>query len=877
MLEDSIETDPINAVEQEWHDALAGVVNYEGSEFANTLLANLIKDAQSKHKLLADLNSSTVYLNTNYTEQELDSIESLDKLMAVIRWNAAVMVVKANTADSSLGGHIGTYSSSAYLYEVGFNYFWQAASEGNSGDLIYFQGHASPGIYSRGFSEGRFDQEHLDNFRRERVKGLSSYPHPRLMPNYWQFPTVSMGLGPLAAIYRARFMKYMISRELIPAHNNKIWCFCGDGEMDEPESLGALSIAAREKLDNLIFVINCNLQRLDGPVRGNGKIISELERIFVGNGWKVIKNLWGKGWNELVNSHPKIYNYFAELVDGEFQNFSSQEPEFIKQKLLEYDPSLQEHLDKFDFSQEFLLGGVDPKQVYSAYSAAVASDSPVVILAHTVKGYGLGSAGEGMNTAHNTKKMTKEQLIDFKNRFKIPVTEQHASELEYCKLDPSSSEFKFMTEQRQKLGGSLPTRMDHKRSLLIPEVDIFQSLFTGTGSKEMSTTMAFVRILNQLLKNADLKKFIVPIVPDESRTFGMEGLFRQIGIYSPHGQNYTPVDAKQIMFYKESASGQMLQEGINEAGAFASWLASATSYSVNDQPTLPFYIYYSMFGFQRIGDLAWAAGDSNAKGFLIGATAGRTTLNGEGLQHEDGHSHIMSATIPNCISYDPCFSYELAVIIHHGMKTMYEKLENKFFYITVMNENYSHPKMPEDAYDGIVRGMYKLPDHSSTKIANINLLGSGTILREVIKAAEYLNTNELAAANVWSVTSFTELAREGQRASRKEIFLDADGETYVNDCLGELPTVAATDYVRAYSEQIRPYVRGDYLTLGTDGFGRSDTRANLRDHFEVSWQHIVLAAMKLLVKNGNLDRVMLQQTRDEFKLNLIDREYSLDY
>ncbi|HBB52704.1 MAG TPA: pyruvate dehydrogenase (acetyl-transferring), homodimeric type, partial [Legionellales bacterium] len=800
------------------------------------------------------------------------------RLKAIIRWNAVAMVLRTGKYAPELGGHIASYASAAVLYEIGFNYFYKAQNEEHNGDLVYFQGHSSPGIYARAFLEGRLSEEQLENFRQEvEVDGLSSYPHPWLMPNFWQFPTVSMGLGPLQAIYQARFMKYLENRGLLKNEDRKVWAYLGDGETDEPESLGALSIAAREKLDNLIFVINCNLQRLDGPVRGNGKIIQELEGIFHGAGWKVIKVVWGSRWDALFakDKHQLLQKRMAECVDGEYQSYTANDGAYIRKNFFGKYPELLEMVSHMTDDEIWHLnrGGHDPQKVFAAYAEAVAhKGSPVVILPKTVKGYGMGSAGEGMNITHQQKKMTVEQLAEFRDRFSIPITDEELPNIPFYKPSPDSPEMKYLMQQRERLGGFLPTRVNDIEKLDIPELNTFEALLGDSSGREMSTTMAFVRILSILLKDKSIGQRIVPIVPDECRTFGMEGLFRQIGIYSPVGQLYTPVDREQVMYYREEKNGQILEEGINEAGAFCSWIAAATSYSSHRVAMIPFYIYYSMFGFQRIGDLAWAAGDMRAKGFLLGGTAGRTTLAGEGLQHQDGHSLLMASTIPNCVAYDPTYAYELAVIIQNGLKRMYGDNESVYYYITVMNENYEHPTMPKGAEEGIIKGMYLLESGPKDERPCVQLLGSGTILREVEKAKQLLNDDFGVSADVWSVTSFSELRRDGLDVERHNRMHAQNNlkTAYVSSQLSETkgPIIAATDYMRIVAEQIRPFIANrEYITLGTDGFGRSDTRERLRYFFEVNAHFIVLAAIDSLVKQGTLPKKKLQEAIEKYGIN----------
>jgi pyruvate dehydrogenase E1 component len=875
---DNYDLDPVET--NEWLGALASLHQVDGLERVNFIVQRLLQEA-AKYGCKLSTGVNTPYKNTIDVTAQPDYPGDLAlerKIAAIIRWNAAIMVVKASRTDLDLGGHIGSFASSAILYDVGFNHFWRAANEQQPGDLIFYQGHISPGIYARSLLEGRISTNQLLNFRQEvNGQGVSSYPHPWLMPNYWQFPTVSMGLGPLQAIYQARYMKYLEARGLIAPTNRKIWCFCGDGEMDEPESLGAIGVASRENLDNLVFVINCNLQRLDGPVRGNGKIIQELEAYFTGAKWQVIKVLWGSNWDKLF-AHPqaaKLLQRMEEAVDGDYQAFKGHDAAYVREHFFGKYPELKAMVADMSDEQiwELERGGHDHKKVYAAYhKAANTVGQPTVILAKTVKGYGLGTAGEAQNTAHNAKKMTDQQLVDFAKRFDIPVNLADISNLPFCIPAENSPELQYMHQRRASLQGYLPARRARTdKSYEIPSLNEFASHFEGTGEREISTTMAFVRILTQLTKDKNIGKLIVPIVPDEARTFGMEGLFRQIGIYSPRGQLYTPVDKAQVMFYKESTDGQMLQEGINEAGAFSSWIAAATSYSTYNQPTIPFYIFYSMFGFQRVGDLTWAAGDSRARGFLLGATAGRTTLNGEGLQHEDGHSHVMASLVPNCINYDPTFNYELAVIIQDGLRKMLVEQQDVFYYITVMNENYSHPVMPEGAVDGIVKGLYKFSE--STKHAlKVNLLSSGTIFNEALAAASILENDFAISATVWSATSFTLLSREAMDCARFNRLnpLQSPKVSYVANCLNasDAPVIAATDYVKAYPDSIREYIKAPYIVLGTDGYGRSDSRAQLRHFFEVNRYYIVLAALNGLLEQGKIDKSILVQAIEKFNIDV---------
>lgn len=848
---------------QEWLDSLEAVIEHEGEERAAFLVQQLVANLSEKGTGLPDV-THTAYINTIAPENEVEypGDRALEKrIQAFIRWNSVVMVLRAGKKAAELGGHIASYASSSTLYEVGFNHFYKAQNSPHGSDLVFFQGHASPGIYARSYLEGRFNDEQLDHFRQEIDKpGLSSYPHSWLMPDYWQFATVSMGLGPLQAIYQARFLKYLQNRGLTQQKNRKVWCYCGDGEMDEPESLGAISVAAREKLDNLIFVINCNLQRLDGPVRGNTKIIQELEGFFKGAGWKVIKVVWGRRWDPLLAADDEglLKTRMQEACDGDYQNYKAFGGAYTRDEFFGQSPELKKMVEHLSDDEIAYLnrGGHDAFKVYNAYYQAVnTQDKPVVILAKTVKGFGMGEAGEAQNITHQQKKMDIASLKAFRDRFNIPVDDENIDKLPFYRPDASSPEMQYLLKQREKLGGFIPTRETTDEKLTLPALEAFKPLLEGSKEREISTTMAFVRLFNILLKDKNIKSRLVPIIPDEARTFGMEGLFRQIGIYSPLGQRYKPMDADQIMSYKEDVKGQLLEEGINEAGAFASWLAAATSYSTNKLTMIPFYIYYSMFGFQRVGDLAWAAGDMRAKGFLLGGTAGRTTLAGEGLQHQDGHSHLLSSTIPNCRSYDPAFSYELAVIVQHGLKAMYEENRSEYYYITVMNENYRHPAMPKGVEDDIIQGIYLLKKAQNS--ADCQLMGAGTILREVMNAAVILEKDYGINANVFSVTSFSELRREGLEKERFNRLnpLKAAKVPFITKKLKSLkgPVIAASDYMKIVAEQIRQFIPQQYVTLGTDGFGRSDTRNALREHFEVNANHIVVATLKALVDEGKFD------------------------
>ncbi|RUR16013.1 pyruvate dehydrogenase (acetyl-transferring), homodimeric type [Legionella sp. km535] len=875
--ETNFDLDPIET--REWLDALQAVFANDGNERAAFLLQQLLNKANAEGvKLTSSIN--TPYRNTikPHEEKQMPPDEGLGKrINALLRWNAVAMVLRAGKYAPELGGHIASYASSSTLYETGFNYFFKGPNGNNGGDLLYIQGHSSPGIYARAFLEGRLSESKLQKFRQEvEVDGLSSYPHPWLMHDFWQFPTVSMGLGPLQAIYQARFLKYLENRGLIKAEGRKVWAFLGDGEMDEPESVGALSIAAREKLDNLIFVVNCNLQRLDGPVRGNGKIIQELEGLFRGAGWNVIKVIWGGRWDPLFARDKEgwMQKRMEECLDGDYQAYKANDGSYVRQHFFNQYPELKKMVENLSDDEIWRLnrGGHDPQKVYAAYAQAVEhKGTPTVILAKTIKGYGMGAAGEGLNITHQQKKMTLEQLKAFRDRFSIPISDDKIAEIPFYRPDDDSPEIQYIKKQREALGGYLPHRSNEVPALPIPPLEEFASVTHGLGDREISTTMAFVRILSILLKNKELSSRIVPIIPDECRTFGMEGLFRQIGIYSPVGQLYTPVDHEQVMYYKEARDGQILEEGINEAGAFCSWIAAATSYSSNKLTMIPFYIYYSMFGFQRIGDLAWAAGDIQARGFLLGGTAGRTTLAGEGLQHQDGHSHLYASTIPNCVSYDPTFAYELAVIIQNGLHRMYEKADNVFYYISVMNENYVQPDMPKGVEEGIIRGMYVFKESKKNAKNHVQLMGSGTILREVIKAAELLENDYSITSDIWSVTSFNELRRDGLAKERHNAMHPESNpqESYVASQLKDRkgPVIAATDYMRIYADQIRPYVPNRYVTLGTDGYGRSDTRERLRHFFEVDAKFIVLAALNALVAEGAIDKSKVADAIKRYSIN----------
>ena len=875
-----VENNDIDPLEtHEWLEALASVIENEGPERAHYLIEQLIDSARRSGAYLP-YTANTAYLNTIPASREIKfpgdgSMER--RIRSLIRWNAMAMVVLANRISTELGGHIASFASSATLFEIGFNHFFHGRTENHGGDLVFFQGHSAPGIYARAYLEGRLTKEQLHNFRQEvDGNGLSSYPHPWLMPDFWQFPTVSMGLGPLMAIYQARFMRYLEHRNLVDTSNRKVWAYMGDGEMDEPESLGAISLASRENLDNLIFVVNCNLQRLDGPVRGNGKIIQELEAVFRGAGWNVIKVIWGSYWDPLLakDKDGKLACRMMEAVDGDYQAYKAKGGAYTRKHFFGAYPELTEMVANMSDEDIWRLnrGGHDPYKIYAAYAEAMKNNGkPTVILAKTVKGYGMGEAGEGQNITHSQKKMGEKSLRQFRDRFNIPLSDDELEDMPFYKPADDSPEMKYLMERRNALGGHLPIRYDDAETLSIPDLDTFKALLEGSGEREMSTTMAFVRFVGQLIRDKDIGKNVVPIVPDEARTFGMEGMFRQLGIYSSKGQLYDPVDSDQVMYYKEDKKGQILQEGINEAGAMSSWIAAATSYSNHGKMMIPFYIYYSMFGFQRIGDLAWAAGDMQARGFLIGGTAGRTTLAGEGLQHQDGHSLLVASTIPNCVAYDPTFAYELVVIIHDGMKRMYENKENLFYYVTAMNENYPQPAMPKGVEDGIRKGLY-LYQKGSRKKTRVQLMGSGTILREVIEAARLLEDDFGIAADVWSATSFNELKREGIDVERWNMLHPEKKArvSYVEKTLSETngPIIAATDYMRSYAEQIRPYLNDrKYLVLGTDGFGRSDMRSQLRKFFEVNRYYVVVGALTALVDTGELEAKVVAQAIKKYGID----------
>jgi pyruvate dehydrogenase E1 component len=862
---------------REWLEALEGVLGREGADRAHFLIEQLIDKARRSGAYLP-FSANTAYINTIPVDRQPPlpgdfAIEQ--RIRHYVRWNAMAMVVRANRR-TNVGGHIASFASAAMLYDVGYNHFWRTSSEGHGGDPVFIQGHSAPGIYARAYLLGLLTEEQLDNFRQEvDGKGISSYPHPWLMPGFWNFPTVSMGLGPIMAIYQARFMKYLADRGLADTAGRKVWALTGDGEMDEPESMGAIGMAGRERLDNLIFVVNCNLQRLDGPVRGNGKIIQELEADFRGAGWNVIKVVWGRHWDPLLarDKTGALVRRMMEAVDGDYQVYKSRDGTFVREHFFNT-PELRAMVADYSDDDIWNLnrGGHDPFKVYAAYHAAVHHQGqPTVILAKTVKGYGMGESGEAQNITHQQKKMSVEAVRRFRDRFQIPVPDDRLEEIPYIKFEEGSKELEYLRVRRAELGGDRPTRRRKAAPLPVPPLSAFARLLEGSGDREISTTMAFVQLLQALVRDKAIGSRVVPIVADESRTFGMEGMFRQLGIWSQVGQLYTPQDADQLTFYKEDKHGQILQEGINEAGAMSSWMAAATSYSVHGVPMIPFYIFYSMFGFQRVGDLAWAAGDMRSRGFLLGGTAGRTTLNGEGLQHEDGHSHVLSANIPNCVSYDPTFGYEVAVVIQDGLRRMCAEQEDVYYYLTLMNENYRQPALPEGAAPGIVKGMYLFRAGEKGKAPRVQLLGSGTIFREVEAAAGILRADWGVEADLWSCPSFTELARDGRAAERQRL-VDPEGapaRSWVERCLAETqgPVVAATDYVRAFAEQIRPYVPRRYLVLGTDGYGRSDTREKLRRFFEVDRHFVALAALRALADEGAIPAARVAEAARKYGID----------
>ena len=873
------DNDPLET--QDWIESLNAVIQKQGNQRAHYLIKELINKAYMEGANIP-YTQNTPYINTIPANEEKKSNGDQNierRIRSFIRWNAAAMVVRANKKFPELGGHIGTFASAATLYDVGMNHFWRAKNNKFGGDLVYFQGHSAPGMYARAFLEGRLSEKQLDSFRQEvKPGGLSSYPHPWLMPDFWQFPTVSMGLGPMMAIYQARFMKYLINRGLIKDEGRKVWAFLGDGEMDEPESLGAIGLASRENLDNLIFVVNCNLQRLDGPVRGNGKIIQELEGIFRGAGWNVIKVIWGSYWDQLLANDKTghLVKIMNETVDGEYQAMKARDGSYVREKFFGKYPETLDLVSSMSDKDIWRLnrGGHDPHKVYAAYDKAMKSNGkPTVIITKTIKGYGMGKSGESVNTTHQTKKLDIDDLMYYRDRFDVPLTDEQVKNIEYYKPSENSPEIKYIKEKRMKLGGFIPERTSFAKSIKAPPKNIFDNMKESTGEKEMSTTMALVRMLTSILRDKNVAPRLVPIIPDEARTFGMEGFFQKIGIYAHEGQKYEPEDAAQLSSYREEKSGQVLEEGINEAGAMSSWIAAGTSYTNHDIEMIPIYLFYSMFGFQRIGDLAWAGADSQSRGFLIGATAGRTTLAGEGLQHQDGHSHLMASTIPNCISYDPTYHYELAVIFREGLKRMHEKKENIFYYITTMNENYSHPAIPKnkDCEEGILKGMYKIKEFNKHKKTKIQFLGSGTILREMIAGAEILQKEYQIDSEIWSVTSFNELRRDGMETERFNL-LNPDKDqkiSYVEKCLGktEGPILAASDYMRANSDQIRPYIDKSFYSLGTDGFGRSDTRKNLRNFFEVDKEHIVAYGLSVLSREQLIASKYAAEAIKKYKIN----------
>jgi len=860
--------DPDAIETQEWLDALEAVIEAEGPQRAHYLMERMV-DLARRRGAHIPFSSNTAYVNTIPADQGEHcpgNLEIEERLRSWMRWNAMAMVVKANRVDGDLGGHLSSFASLANMLGIGFNHFWHAPTADHGGDLLYIQGHSSPGVYARAFLEGRLSEDQLIHFRREADgKGLSSYPHPKLMPEFWQFPTVSMGLGPLMAIYQARFLKYLHARGIADTANRKVWAFCGDGEMDEPESMGAIGMAGREKLDNLIIVVNCNLQRLDGPVRGNGKIIQELESDFRGAGWNVIKVIWGSGWDELLAKDKDgiLQKVMMETVDGEYQNYKAKDGAFVRKHFFGKHPQLLELVSKMSDDDIWRLtrGGHDPHKIYAAFKQAQDNkDQPTVILAKSIKGYGFGKSGEARNTAHNTKKLDDDAIKAMRDRFQLPISDAELPNIPFFKPADDTPEMQYLHERRKALGGFLPQRRPQAdEKLVVPELSAFQAMLEPTAEgREISTTAAYARVLTALLRDESLGQRVVPIMVDESRTFGMEGLFRQIGIFSQVGQLYEPVDKDQVMYYREDKAGQILQEGINEAGGMSSWIAAATSYSTNNRIMIPFYTYYSMFGLQRIGDLAWAAGDMRARGFLIGGTAGRTTLNGEGLQHEDGHSHVLASAIPNCVPYDPTFAHEVAVIIHDGLRRMVGNQEDVYYYITVMNENYAHPGIKPGQEEGIIKGLYLLNEGGKSNALRVQLLGSGTILREVIAAADLLREDWQVDADVWSAPSFTLLARDGQDVERWNMLHPADAQRqghFEQAMTGtEGPIVVSTDYMRTYAEQVRAFVpKGrSYKVLGTDGYGRSDTRAKLREFFEVDRHYVTVAALKSLADEGKI-------------------------
>ena len=875
--------DPDVIETNEWLDALEAVIDTEGPDRAHYLMERMM-DLARRRGANIPFSTTTAYVNTIPADKGAHcpgNLEIEERLRSYMRWNAMAMVVKANRLDGDLGGHLSSFASLANMLGIGFNHFWHAPTADHGGDLLYIQGHSSPGIYARAFLEGRLSEDQLLHFRREvDGKGLSSYPHPKLMPDFWQFPTVSMGLGPLKAIYQARFLKYLHARGIADTEKRKVWAFCGDGEMDEPESMGAIGMAGREKLNNLVIVVNCNLQRLDGPVRGNGKIIQELESDFRGAGWNVVKVIWGSGWDELLakDKEGALRKIMMETVDGEYQNYKAKDGAYVRSHFFGKDPrtlAMVAHMSDDDIWR-LTRGGHDPHKIYAAFKVAQESvDQPTVILAKSIKGYGFGKAGEARNTAHNTKKLDDETIKSVRDRFQLPIPDDKLPEIPFYKPADDSPEMKYLHERRAALGGYLPQRRQQAdEQLVVPPLSAFQAMLEPTAEgREISTTASYVRVLTALLRDSSLGQRVVPIMVDESRTFGMEGLFRQIGIFSQVGQLYEPVDKDQVMYYREDKAGQILQEGINEAGGMSSWIAAATSYSTNNRVMIPFYTYYSMFGLQRIGDLAWAAADMRARGFLIGGTAGRTTLNGEGLQHEDGHSHVMASTIPNCVPYDPTFAHEVAVIIHDGLRRMVTNQEDVFYYITVMNENYAHPGLVAGQEEGIIKGLYSFKKSEAQTKHRVQLLGSGTILREVIAAADLLQNDWGIAADIWSAPSFTLLARDGQDAERWNMLhpTETPRVPYIAECLKDTagPIVVSTDYMRVYAEQVRAFIpkNRSYKVLGTDGFGRSDSRAKLREFFEVNRYFVTVAALKSLADEGAISASVVAQAIEKYGID----------
>ncbi|GAC1320443.1 MAG: pyruvate dehydrogenase (acetyl-transferring), homodimeric type [Collimonas sp.] len=875
--------DPDVIETQEWLDALEAVIETEGPERAHYLMERMV-DLARRRGAQIPFSSNTAYVNTipaHMGEPCPGNLEIEERLRSWMRWNAMAMVVKANRLDGDLGGHLSSFASLANMLGIGFNHFWHAPSENHGGDLLYIQGHSSPGIYARAFLEGRLTEEQLLHFRREvDGNGLSSYPHPKLMPDFWQFPTVSMGLGPLMAIYQARFLKYLHARGIADTANRKVWAFCGDGEMDEPESMGAIGMAGRERLDNLVIVVNCNLQRLDGPVRGNGKIIQELESDFRGAGWNVVKVIWGAGWDDLLARDKEgiLQRVMMETVDGEYQNYKAKDGAFVRKHFFGKHPKLLELVSKMSDDDIWHLtrGGHDPHKIYAAFKVAQEhKGQPTVLLVKSIKGYGFGKSGEARNTAHNTKKLDDEAIKAMRDRFQLPIPDDKLAEVPFFKPSDDTPEMQYLHARRKELGGYLPQRRQKADEVLVvPELSAFKGALEPTAEgREISTTQAYVRILNILLRDPSLGQRVVPIMVDESRTFGMEGLFRQIGIFSQVGQLYEPVDKDQVMYYREDKAGQILQEGINEAGGMSSWIAAATSYSTNNRVMIPFYTYYSMFGLQRIGDLAWAAGDMRARGFLLGGTAGRTTLNGEGLQHEDGHSHVLASTIPNCVPYDPTFSHEVAVIMHDGLRRMVTNQEDVFYYLTLMNENYSHPGLKEGQEEGIIKGLYLLQEGGKKNKQRVQLMGSGTILREVIEGAALLASDWGVDADIWSAPSFTLLARDGQDVERWNMLHPTETPrlAHITQCLKDTagPIIVSTDYMRTFAEQARAFVPAGrtYKVLGTDGFGRSDTRAKLREFFEVNRYYVAVAALKALADEGKIKASVVADAITKYGIN----------